>query len=1578
MGGCVAKKAYALARQDPTAVDIAGRVHSIFFLATPHRGSDMATVLENMLAVAWGKKPYVADLTPNSAALSAINDAFRHFAPELRLWSFYETLPMRSAGVINRIVVERHSATLGYHNEEVAAMDADHRHVSKFDSSADPNYRILRNALLTAVDLIRTATVMGLGSPPPGEGQFGCSRPTSQLLMSPTEEATSLLRSFLGIRESLEGDLATLQFLKQPGSCEWFTKTTSFASWRLGTSAGILWLVGKPAAGKSVLSGHVIEQLSSPQIHCSYFICKHAKAGESTLSRCFRSLAFQMAMQDTSVQEALLQLARQDLIWDKTDDTVVWRRLFTGCIFKLPCLERHFWVIDAIDECANFNALFTKRLLATVPDSLRLFATSRNLDEIERGLTSLGPSRASIQILSDADTVEDMRLFLVTRLAELGRPDTVEDRERMCEKILTKSRGSFLWARLVLQEFEEAWTEEAMDDVLREIPADLFELYSRMVQSIETDKRKLTLARSILTWVVLACRPLTVDELRSAVKLDINQTLQNAAKAIPDLCGQLVFIDQHDKVQLIHETAQEFLVADSPGQCLSIHKKEGHTRLASLLLRYLCTPVLKPPQAKAQQNSGRSRGFAKSAPAGPPIDTSLVEYACSFFSEHVYCATLADDLLMDAVSAFLGANTVLSWIEHVAKGGDLTPLIRAATNLREYLIRRTNHISPTDKSFQLVDGWVTDLIRVAAKFRAELLDCPSSIHTLIPPLCPSESLIARTFGRASGLLIMGPPAGAWDDCLIRMDFRNGLTTAVSHGDRLFAIGLSLGQVSVYDSASLQVQRQMKHPEHVKILQFSPQDVLLASSGYKHLVIWDLKTGTASHAFDLQSQAMAITFLGLDEILGAFHSCELTKWYVKSPLDKPQSVLIKYPWQLTRFCRVLKTEERESISWKSLESRKQGDKYQIRVPSMPPGRVAFLTTPDEILLAVGYRANPVLVWNALELELLGACQFDGPNNGIVTMAFSPNPEIPALIVSIQDGGLYIFDYQTMEMRVRQSEVYASTIACSSDGRTILIGSPQGVIEIFDLEHAHNGAITLSVIYRNNPLVDGSIRGVALSPDALRFVDVRAQQGRVWAPAALVRKSSSELESSIGTAEGDATLFLPPKRSGGMFSASEDPEITTTLIPSTDARFIVAGNANGEVVLFSTADSSLLRVLYRHPSRGSIVSLVFVESRNFMVSADDGGRVVVVDMEAELSKVAAMPEVKQPTTVLNRLIGEAVVGVLANLAGDRVLVCGRHMTQLWEIPSGTVHLVGGCQPSAAATSESTASPWESVFQHPTNLDWFVVITKDVARVYSWGDLTELTAQEGIRLARVPALDAPLARSEYSNSSYDTSAASYHPGPGFVIELFRPSKYSSARLYLWPGSQLDPASQTRVARPAVEPNLDAVSPAVSAVLRVIGTSTVLFLDIKRWVCSVELQSVTAATTDTPRSTAAAFGTGSYGSANASPASLPSSSLSSMRSLQPGAHARRHFFALSEWRTGLGRGFRCAVAVPGRGSPAGGGRDVVAFAAGHRLVVVRGGLEFSESVAIASNEVLGRGVGGQNVWDVVVGSMHRRSSNW
>lgn len=152
MGGLVIKRAYILAKRDPIYHSIASRFHTMFFIATPHRGANSAQLLSNLLrAASLGSHAYLTDLRKNSTSTEAINDEFRHVCDQLRLYSFYETVPT-NLGINSTLIVEKDSAILGYTRERTAYINADHRGVCKFDSPEDPNFLILRNAFVSTID----------------------------------------------------------------------------------------------------------------------------------------------------------------------------------------------------------------------------------------------------------------------------------------------------------------------------------------------------------------------------------------------------------------------------------------------------------------------------------------------------------------------------------------------------------------------------------------------------------------------------------------------------------------------------------------------------------------------------------------------------------------------------------------------------------------------------------------------------------------------------------------------------------------------------------------------------------------------------------------------------------------------------------------------------------------------------------------------------------------------------------------------------------------------------------------------------------------------------------------------------------------------------------------------------------------------------------------------------------------------------------------------------------------------------------------------------------------------------------
>ncbi len=153
MGGLVIKKAYMLGRQDASYETLVTRFHTIYFLATPHRGSDSAKLLNDMLQIVYSSRAYVADLERGSTAIQSINDEFRKYSADIDVWSFYETQKLNS-GVFSALIVDPDSATLGYREEKQIPMNADHRSICKFETPTDRNYVILRNALVSTVNSI--------------------------------------------------------------------------------------------------------------------------------------------------------------------------------------------------------------------------------------------------------------------------------------------------------------------------------------------------------------------------------------------------------------------------------------------------------------------------------------------------------------------------------------------------------------------------------------------------------------------------------------------------------------------------------------------------------------------------------------------------------------------------------------------------------------------------------------------------------------------------------------------------------------------------------------------------------------------------------------------------------------------------------------------------------------------------------------------------------------------------------------------------------------------------------------------------------------------------------------------------------------------------------------------------------------------------------------------------------------------------------------------------------------------------------------------------------------------------------
>jgi hypothetical protein len=268
--------------------------------------------------------------------------------------------------------------------------------------------------------------------------------------------------------------------------------------------------------------------------------------------------------------------------------------------------------------------------------------------------------------------------------------------------------------------------EEEINQVLDDVPREMEPLYLWTLELMSQATRGKKVAKAILAWSTCAVRSLTTKELKGALKLDIKGNFPSLEESILALCGQLVYVDKFGKVQMVHETAREFLLSDGLELEFAVNSSEAHTRIARTCLTYLTGEEMRPPRTR-RRSSATSAATKRS---------DFIVYACEAFSDHLAQSAPSANEVFTLLHKFLKSN-VLSWIQYIAQTQNLIPLIRAAQNLRTYLNACAADSSPPARDMQTIRGWATDLVRIAAKFGDALLTSPTSIYWLIVPFCPT-------------------------------------------------------------------------------------------------------------------------------------------------------------------------------------------------------------------------------------------------------------------------------------------------------------------------------------------------------------------------------------------------------------------------------------------------------------------------------------------------------------------------------------------------------------------------------------------------------------------------------------------------------------------------------------------------------------------------------------------------------------------------------------------------------------------------------------------------------------------------
>ncbi|KIM97612.1 hypothetical protein OIDMADRAFT_105167 [Oidiodendron maius Zn] len=620
------------------------------------------------------------------------------------------------------------------------------------------------------------------------------------------------------------------------------------------------------------------------------------------------------------------------------------------------------------------------------------------------------------------------------------------------------------------------------------------------------------------------------------------------------------------------------------------------------------------------------------------------------------------------------ALACLHWIEHLATISELQQVFHAGKTINNLLNRRSQHTPPLGlrKELSLLERWGNDLIHLVTKFGKQLSFSPSSIHHLIAPFCPLDSALKQQFSSSyRGLSVYGLSATVWNDCLSIINYSKPTRpTAVATSAGIFVLGMSTGNIIVYNDITCQESYTLDNGEPVQCLVFGETGKYLASSGDKLVRVWDTTSWSELFKVSIADECIALTFTEEDRLLlGAIKSNQLMYWDIAN-----NGILHDVP---TDWMSDLGRE----LSWLRLR----------------PTMASF--NPYQNLLAVIYPGKDILLWD-YERE----CIYDiyeknsgsrfrtstpilGGMTSVCSLAFNTTLLAAAYI----DGDVVIYDTISGEVSGFLTGINALALSLSLDGRTLASADAEGTIQLFDLD-------ALKVIYRLQSDDEGvGARFLAFTSDSYRVIDVRKYQCLIWEPVVLLRQDLDD-ENSDTVSVSTAPQEIDYKVLGCI--------CITAIACVQSAPIVFCGKEDGSVHAYDISSEPQNQQLFVQTPGASILLIHFDVEKGILTCSDSSGRVVSREL---VRKQPTGWETRDPLVDIRA--GTRVTNILASGKHSRLLVSTDGHDTLWQIPknAGEAHFV--------RFEIKEKRQW---VQHATNPDQLILVTASEAKIYHWTTL------------------------------------------------------------------------------------------------------------------------------------------------------------------------------------------------------------------------------------------------------------------
>ncbi|KZZ99530.1 hypothetical protein AAL_02102 [Moelleriella libera RCEF 2490] len=364
----------------------------------------------------------------------------------------------------------------------------------------------------------------------------------------------------------------------EKGTCDWLSKHPTYTGWA-ACDRGLLLITGKPGSGKSTLLRYVHDgmvNVGGGALILSFFFHGRGTELQRTPFGLFRALFCQLLHKVPGEMTDLLNgfQKRYNKFGQPGVDTWQWhpnevQRFFESSLLKLVKSHPVSLFIDALDECGSEIAVnivegfkyFLEKCSFTKSKQFRICFTCRHYPILD--VNSIH------EVCMEEENRTDLSTFVRNELSSFCG----EELSIIPDLIIERTNGSFLWAKLIVKQVKDYDPNnrglEEIKQVIRSAPPELHNLYSKLIQNMDSESLKL------IQWICFATRPLSLQEVRWAILIDAdrpNQSLHEceAAKNYSEgedgtkrlihrlSCGLVEVVSDEDVVQFIHQSVKDF------------------------------------------------------------------------------------------------------------------------------------------------------------------------------------------------------------------------------------------------------------------------------------------------------------------------------------------------------------------------------------------------------------------------------------------------------------------------------------------------------------------------------------------------------------------------------------------------------------------------------------------------------------------------------------------------------------------------------------------------------------------------------------------------------------------------------------------------------------------------------------------------------------------------------------------------------------------------------------------------------------------------------------------------------------